>query len=668
MRKEGYTILPVILMAVMLLMQAGPTSELNITPVALMSQDSNECLSFQNITHDYNYSQPSQDAFNISADLVNYCAEMVLYSSTLMLNDTQGVNVSSDQVNWRYGIGSNSSYYVKWEVTRDSTVAEGTYVTFEMHPTRDNCFENCTDSQNYSYNLTVPFGLVDVNACYGIENITDDYSPSQSSFNLSADLSNTCWDGEIHYPVGTLFNESTGMVSTPNGGAPTYGQMAYMIFENTSSHVVWHMTIDSTLVYSTNVTFSLQAGCWVYISSLSITSSYMQDCTHTTFDIINYTMTIGATSNQTGNEAMTVNHVVLVDTPPHPEWGWNYSYQTEVDHLQMDVNYSAVILIKGVGDDEWGGLDWWWDIDWEGGHDEDNNGYHNQYEYTFSLLQGCYYINASLYERNDLYADEENAAVLAFDHLDFIVGNADCGDEENDSDGDGVSDSDDNCPNTAVGTIVDTHGCQYYWPERIFVWPDDVGGYDTAQNYSLIYNSGDNISVQTLYELDNLVNNVTYMIEWHISNSSGTVIISSGNFTTNSTGNTGYSTPLPNASLNLSDGCYIVRAELHDDTGQLLDHDEFLLCIYDGSNTANNDSDGDGVLDGDDDCPNTAAGTAVDSHGCPEGVTEPGADNGSSDDEESGGKAESGFVPGFTMAVGICAIFGAALTRRKSAH
>ena len=92
-------------------------------------------------------------------------------------------------------------------------------------------------------------------------------------------------------------------------------------------------------------------------------------------------------SAESGDETITVNHVVLVDTPPHKEWSWNYSYQVEVSDLQMDVSYIAVILIKQIGDDEWGGLDWWWD-------DIESDG--DQYDFTFSLQRGCYFINASL--------------------------------------------------------------------------------------------------------------------------------------------------------------------------------------------------------------------------------------------------------------------------------
>jgi len=122
-------------------------------------------------------------------------------------------------------------------------------------------------------------------------------------------------------------------------------------------------------------------------------------------------------SAESGDETITVNHVVLVDTPPHKEWSWNYSYQVEVSDLQMDVSYIAVILIKQIGDDEWGGLDWWWD-------DIESDG--DQYDFTFSLQRGCYFIKASLYESDDLNSDVENATVLAAADLDFVVGTGTC--------------------------------------------------------------------------------------------------------------------------------------------------------------------------------------------------------------------------------------------------
>jgi len=118
-------------------------------------------------------------------------------------------------------------------------------------------------------------------------------------------------------------------------------------------------------------------------------------------------------SADSGDATITVNHVVMLDPPPHPSWEWNYSYQIEVNDLQMNVSYTAMILVKRVGDDEWGGLDWGWnDIESDG----------DQFNFTISLQRGCYFINASLYESDDLNSDVENATVLAAADLDFVVG------------------------------------------------------------------------------------------------------------------------------------------------------------------------------------------------------------------------------------------------------
>ena len=114
------------------------------------------------------------------------------------------------------------------------------------------------------------------------------------------------------------------------------------------------------------------------------------------------------------SETITVNHVIQVESPPNLIY---YSYQTEVNALQMNVNYTAVILIKQIGNDEWGGLDWWWD-------DIESDG--DQYDITFALQKGCYFINASLYESDALNSDVENATVLAAADLDFVVGTGTC--------------------------------------------------------------------------------------------------------------------------------------------------------------------------------------------------------------------------------------------------
>ena len=129
------------------------------------------------------------------------------------------------------------------------------------------------------------------------------------------------------------------------------------------------------------------------------------------------TITVVQADSGEGDETIMVNHVALVDTPPHKEWEWNYSYQVEVSDLRLDVNYTAVILIKLIDDDEWGGADWWWD-------DIEGNG--DQYNYTVSLQRECYFINASLYERDDINSNGENATILASAYLDFVVGTGSC--------------------------------------------------------------------------------------------------------------------------------------------------------------------------------------------------------------------------------------------------
>ncbi len=113
------------------------------------------------------------------------------------------------------------------------------------------------------------------------------------------------------------------------------------------------------------------------------------------------------------DESITVS-VAKVDTPPHPEWEWNYTWLAEVDDLETDMDYTAIILIKRVGDEEWEGLDWRWDIEQE------------SKSKPFALQRGCYHINANLYEINENNSNVEDGTVLASADLDFAVGNGIC--------------------------------------------------------------------------------------------------------------------------------------------------------------------------------------------------------------------------------------------------
>ena len=118
------------------------------------------------------------------------------------------------------------------------------------------------------------------------------------------------------------------------------------------------------------------------------------------------------------NESLTMNSVHLVNAPLNKESSWNYSYQAEVNNLQVGSSYTAILFIKEVGYDDWKGLWWWENIAVDG----------EQYEHTFSLQRGCYFINASLYESDDLRSDVKNATVLSDSNSEFAVGTGTCTD------------------------------------------------------------------------------------------------------------------------------------------------------------------------------------------------------------------------------------------------
>ena len=522
---------------------------------------SSECLVLQNVTHDYNHSLPQQYTFNITAELYNTCDEGINYPSTLILNDTAGVDTSTDDNNWRYLIDANTGYDVSWEVTYSQFIPTGTFSTFELHPTSDNCSVNCTESQDYSHSLVIALGPIDISTCYRIGNVDHDYDANDShgSFNITAELDNNC-PGGIHYPQGILWNNTDGVESNPPEGSGNYGMSAYMIFSNTSTNATWNINLNHSIANGTNVTFTIEPVCWVYTLNVQ-PISYMQDCIYTPLTSHDLVIQIGVLEpvNQTNNST-------------------------------------------------------------------------------------------------------------------------------SDSDGDTILDNDDNCPNTPPGVPVDSHGCP---EESIYIWPDDVGGYaGHRHNYSLTFNATMN-SMVTLYEVDYLVSNTTYEIRWYIISNSVVAVIAGENLSTDNVNNIGY---FPDEKVNLSDGCYFVFARLYDDVGQLLDDDEFMLCI---TTTAPTDSDGDGIPDSDDDCPNTPIGTQVDSNGCPEeeelepgngsadggdvnnatedeeelepgsGSADGGDVNNATEEDESDYDAEEGLIPGFGSVLGVSALLGAAFYRRK---
>ncbi len=116
------------------------------------------------------------------------------------------------------------------------------------------------------------------------------------------------------------------------------------------------------------------------------------------------------------SETIAVNSVTLVQAPDDKQQAWNYTYQAEVNGLQADTSYTAILLIKQDGDDGWRGFSLWNTIDGDG----------DQYDHAFSAQRGCYFINASLYESGDFNADAVNATVLAATDFEFTVGGGTC--------------------------------------------------------------------------------------------------------------------------------------------------------------------------------------------------------------------------------------------------
>jgi PGF-CTERM protein len=108
----------------------------------------------------------------------------------------------------------------------------------------------------------------------------------------------------------------------------------------------------------------------------------------------------------------------LLTTPIDKNSTWDYSYRTEVNDLEIGASYTAVIIIKEFGFDDWKGVWWWNNIETDG----------QQYDHAFSLPRGCYSISASLYESQDLNSDVKNASVLSDVTFEFVIGTGTCND------------------------------------------------------------------------------------------------------------------------------------------------------------------------------------------------------------------------------------------------
>ena len=212
-------------------------------------------------------------------------------------------------------------------------------------------------------------------------------------------LTNTGWNTDTYQFTSVVTSNSGAEVGFWTV-SPGMANGKELTGQSDSSSIAVH-----TAAGAISITPATDAAAGVYNVELTVVSTNGAPDAGCNFDVV-----IPA------EESITVS-VAKVDTPPHPEWEWNYTWTAEVDNLEMDVNYTAVIVVKRVGDDEWGGLDWWWDIDQESNSN------------PFALQRGCYFIFTHLYESDDLNSNAENSTVLTSVTsavLDFVVGNGIC--------------------------------------------------------------------------------------------------------------------------------------------------------------------------------------------------------------------------------------------------
>jgi hypothetical protein len=113
---------------------------------------------------------------------------------------------------------------------------------------------------------------------------------------------------------------------------------------------------------------------------------------------------------------ISVEYVNLITTPIDKNSTWDYSFRTEVNDLEVGASYTAVIIIKEFGFEDWKGVWWWNNIETD----------EQQFDQAFSLSRGCYSISASLYESQDLSSDVKNATILSDATFEFVIGTGTC--------------------------------------------------------------------------------------------------------------------------------------------------------------------------------------------------------------------------------------------------
>ena len=118
------------------------------------------------------------------------------------------------------------------------------------------------------------------------------------------------------------------------------------------------------------------------------------------------------------DEQIQLKSMSVINQPQDLSSSWTYNLQSEVSDLAIDTSYTALIVAKNASTEEWNGMWWWNDIQSDS----------IQYQQSIALERGCYIIEGSLYEKNDLNNNAADAIVLDQFQQELIVGSGTCND------------------------------------------------------------------------------------------------------------------------------------------------------------------------------------------------------------------------------------------------
>ena len=118
------------------------------------------------------------------------------------------------------------------------------------------------------------------------------------------------------------------------------------------------------------------------------------------------------------DEQIQLNSINAINQPEDLASSWTYNLEAQVNDLAIDTTYTALIVAKNATTEEWNGMWWWNNIQSDS----------MQYQQSIALERGCYIIEGSLYERNDLNSNAGDAIVLDQFQQELVVGTGTCND------------------------------------------------------------------------------------------------------------------------------------------------------------------------------------------------------------------------------------------------